>query len=730
IDGNVISIGGAVTTTEEGDVTISNTGLLTILTGTVFDLTGNFSQDSTSPVRFNATNLEARRNTILFRGPVTLGASAAFRALNVTFERTIDGASAGAQNLTVRGDGTLVFDRDIGGTTALRDVSIRATGSGDAAFSAIGGDVISTGDQLFVGQTRLLADEQVLEAGGTSTFMDDVRVTGMTHVRSGGNMTFMGAIDGAGGAGASEGTLDLVLTTPLPLLDTTMDIVEIVDAILAMPVVRIMGSVGDSAGLKPLAGLMVNVVEGTRATFDGTDLELTSLPAAPTIIFGEPGNPGDAIPDININADFFESGLFEKVTVYGNANFNVDTLTLGDANILGTLNSTATTLNLLARPQGFVLIGFDDTPSRPNKYLYGPQVNISRDLGSDIVVAGVTTEVIGGTPTDVIATDDLINMPNLTTVNVVEAEVMVGMDLVNLGGFALFSAPAGRASVASDTADALDAITIIQPIEDDFLIDRSKFFTDDVVDSEAIIVDLDLIGRGIGSDNPAVARALAVAASSELGYLPDDTTVGTVNDEAAEALGLNLQNADPSTLIDSIVGFALYNDGANTGDESPGDARITRNRLDFGLVDEVIDEYYRLFWRPLLDENGDPVLDENGEVVLEDRREEIQDAIAAAADDYQATSGDPGFDPRNFNRFVEFSPEHTNASAYLAQLRRLLDTVELLGLSPRELRISRDKILSYARPQFMTEAEFETIVNFDPNDLAAPGLTPGSEAGE
>jgi hypothetical protein len=319
-------------------------------------------------------------------------------------------------------------------------------------------------------------------------------------------------------------------------------------------------------------------------------------------------------------------------------------------------------------------------------------------------------------------------MPNLTTVNVVEAEVMVGGDMVNLGGFALFSAPEGRASVAGDTADALEGVTIIQPIEDDFLIDRSKFFTDDNVDNEDIIVNLDLIGRGIGSDNPAVARALAVAASSELGDLPDDTTVGTVNDEAAEALGLNLQDADPSTLIDSIVGFALYNDGANTGEEAPGDARITRNRLDFGLVDEVIDEYYRLFWRPALDENGDPIIDENGEVVLEQRLEEIQDAIAAAADDYQATSGDPGFDPRNFNRFVEFSPEHTNASAYLAQLRRLLDTVELLGLSPRELRISRDKILSYARPQFMTEAEFESIVNFDPSDLAAPGLTP--EAGE
>ena len=123
VSGNQFTFGGPVTTTGNGPATITNVGLLTIPTGSPFNLTGAFSQLGTGPVTL-CDSITTTGGQILFTGPVFLCNSVdldtGITLGNITFLNAV----TGSQNLNLAaGFGDITFAQNIGPLNILNVTS-------------------------------------------------------------------------------------------------------------------------------------------------------------------------------------------------------------------------------------------------------------------------------------------------------------------------------------------------------------------------------------------------------------------------------------------------------------------------------------------------------------------------------------------------------------------------------------------------------------------------------
>ncbi|MCL2293957.1 MAG: hypothetical protein FWC36_03730 [Spirochaetes bacterium] len=192
------------------NVSISNSGLLTIGNGANFDLTGNFLQNSNVAVNLGA-NITTVNAPISFAGavtltppavaPITLATGAG--AGNITFNNAVNGG----QNLTLNaGAGNVLFNNPVGATGTLGNITITAAGVTFAANSTVAAGDVS------INNSGTLA----INSGANFTLTGSFTQNGIGNVNLGADIETANAPISF--ISLSPGTITLT-TTPI-LLDT------------------------------------------------------------------------------------------------------------------------------------------------------------------------------------------------------------------------------------------------------------------------------------------------------------------------------------------------------------------------------------------------------------------------------------------------------------------------------------------------------------------------------
>ncbi|MCC6284875.1 MAG: hypothetical protein IT439_06165, partial [Phycisphaerales bacterium] len=675
ISGTTIDFGAVLNANGGASVLFTNSGDLTFEPGARLNLTGDFVQLGAGTVfwniasftTFNDISVAALVTTgdVSFSGPVRLGTNMHVGGNNVAFLNTIDSADASERSFSVDAAGTVTLGDAIGGVFDLAQVFVQTDGA-----ITVGDNVTTTSDQTYNGPLTVLGATE-MTSGGRTTFSSNVTLDDDLTVRSFDTITFGADILGTDTPG--DLTLEITQDIPVFLAETAEDQAR------AMPVIAIGGSMGTADD--PLGEINLNVVEGTRVSDPDN---LSAYPATATILIGVPGEPeGTPVSTIDVFADSFCVGFFEKVSFFGNLNMVLDpagaaegVLKIGDAVVMGTARIQADRIEFQRRPRANYLSAFitgEDTAD----FTYGLQ-----DAGADFIVLGVNADM--GFDDEPLTEDVLTVVGNVGDVVVETVDATIG-DSEVAGNF-FIGLPAGRSSVADASQDALLTVVITQPLEQ---YGRQEMFIEDLA------VDID--GRGVAG-NSAVARAGAIAAADDLAELPQDTSVGASAQEVLNQMGIQLIDVGPDALLDSLVGWALYNDLASS--LGPDENKITRNRVDLTLVDRVISTYNRLF----------NVTGPDGTIVGS-RQAEIKQGFTDAFIAWLTATNAEAFDAGAFDAWIRTSPpEAAQAANDLELLRELLNLIDLLGLSPREFSYARNTILSYIKPDDLSTEDFSALV--------------------
>ena len=195
LTGAAISVNGSATTTNGGTFSVNNSGALTI--GGALNLDGAFTQTGAGAVTVS-NNISTSNDAVSFAANVTLGNDIVIDTNaggggDVTFSGTLNGTTAGADNLTID------------------------AGSGDVFFTSIGQGTrigiltITTADDVSAAAANML--RMVQSAGtGTTSFSGTVDTSSGGLNVTGNNFTFGSTINTTAGSGltvVSTGALTL-----------------------------------------------------------------------------------------------------------------------------------------------------------------------------------------------------------------------------------------------------------------------------------------------------------------------------------------------------------------------------------------------------------------------------------------------------------------------------------------------------------------------------------------
>lgn len=216
-----------------------------------------------------------------YHGGVTLSAaSTTLTGATITFDSTVSGTTTGAQALVI--DATSAVLKGAVGTTGLRLASLEITG----ASTLSGGSVYTTGAQTYTGAVTLGANTQLTATTGdivfTSTVNGDTAATRTLAVNTAGTSRFSGAVGGT--ASLASLSTDAAGTTELGAAITTSGAQTYNDAVDVTGTVTLTAGgnvsfLGDVNGKTAGAGaLSVNTAALTRFAGDvGAARALASL---------------------------------------------------------------------------------------------------------------------------------------------------------------------------------------------------------------------------------------------------------------------------------------------------------------------------------------------------------------------------------------------------------------------------------------------------------------------
>lgn len=191
--------------------------------------------------------------------------------------------------------------------------------------------------------------------------------------------------------------------------------------------------------------------------------------------------------------------------------------------------------------------------------------------------------------------------------------------------------------------------------------------TEDLFFRDQTVLDL----RAQGPTNTNVSEAIAGAAprESQSGNVRRGTSIGSAQEDQLREIGVDPRGLDVQTLVEALVGRAVYDDLPNVPDYSRRRTQITESRLTQSIVASALQTVAE-------------VLGESNS----ERRIQMKENLLAAADAYlESVDASLVTDGVAFRRFVESSPEHTNALNDLDGLARLFDQLRLLALTDFEL---------------------------------------------
>ena len=736
------------------------------------NITGSFIQTgSSADVRIGFSTLDVGANDVLIEGQVTINRDLTISGVSIDIGNTIDSGVGGAGNtigrsLTINADDDVrlgTIGRRIDASSNERALTSLTVNGVTATTITLTGDVVTTEGQAYNSDT-VTSGTANLEAGGNIIFAETLSTSGdFSAMSTGGGFSVASTFTTDGNAtitamqgradfgdaavlggstmiSASEGirfasdilatsnvtASDVLMLELLGTLPTDFDLSNAnalpADIEARLPRIEVLGNIGSSANPMGIVRLVPQTLGSNGVAPLGSTIVLGNAADAVT--------PGTALQNIIIHASSFLVDGITSLSALGN--LTIDTLTntdptaphiivLTDTNVLGTLTLRANDIFLVPRVAADTLIVDNIGGSNVEFIVRSPgaaiavgslQVSGGADDGSPVVPSFFATAVMESASTSdlqMVASD-----LGISSLNLLGSEASAARE----GGLAFLSLPGGTGSIGT-SGDFVDQ-TILTAIRESDNPDNDLF---GAFSRNEFLIDLgggrifvaDLTGDGQTAEGLATALAGAVAAASDIEDLPEDTTISATAREELEELGLQIREATVGTLLESIVGFALYNDTfvQGAGERSGLRAQTTANRLDFALVSNVIAGYRDLLQEQRRDpETGEIVVDpETGAPIFDDRSLEIQAQLAEAVDAYYDQTGAFEFSPAGFNRFIESDPAFTEQVATIERLRELLEDVRLLGLSPYEFNLVKQTILGYVRPQSLSLQELTAVVD-------------------
>ncbi|MCH7604091.1 MAG: hypothetical protein IIB54_15130, partial [Planctomycetes bacterium] len=200
-----------------------------------------------------------------------------------------------------------------------------------------------------------------------------------------------------------------------------------------------------------------------------------------------------------------------------------------------------------------------------------------------------------------------------------------------------------------------------------------------------------------GSDN------LATALPSDPEPIEDDVRPEPFALRPLERLGIYLRSLRSSELLSTVEGIEMFDDAPRKTIRSSQEHKIAVNRLRRASVLAVLKRFDSLVFKQLIDV-------QTGEMELIDQSEQIRATLTGVWVAYAGQSkGEP--DPAGFRVFLSEDPRYADALAYIEGLQSLFREMWIMGLTPREMRLSLNTILGTLMPTSIRPAQLEDLLD-------------------
>lgn len=418
----------------------------------------------------------------------------------------------------------------------------------------------------------------------------------------------------------------------------------------ALPVVSFARDVG---GVNPLREILFNFDEGLGIDGRVNTARIATIIARPRNASGQIVTAPVSPFSITFNTTgAFHMGRNEKLTVGGAVTINAASAVLGDITALGDVTVNAPTIMLNTRLPGTIL---------------GPNNTIGADAGLDFVTGG--RFAFSSVPT------------------------RIGTRPVS------FATPDGTGDSNGNLVTFL--FQAFGPVMPSML----------NAGTSPNIVTLDLRAQGPTNTNVSDALAGAIPRETRFNDVGENPTVGQAQIEDLRQLGIIPRTLELPELLQLLVGWGLYNDYPAGGPGAQGYTTAV-NRLPGDQVTFLLRDYDALFNRDLIDDDGNPVLDEAGGVRRVSRASEIQETLYQSVRRFlTANPGTTSIDPVRFREFLDTNESEAQSREYVEELAGFIRRLELIGLTERELALSKNVLLAPVRPRGITTIQqFEAVI--------------------
>lgn len=611
--------------------------------------------------------------------------------VNTNSDQVYNDAVLVAANTVFSGN-DVAFASTLNPTASGIDLNVRTADAGvDAGEASFGGNVGDTTafrtitTQLRAGVSATDSPNSatvlggVMRATGDINFFQSVVIAAPTTIASsGGSVSFYRRAANGSVINAASGASDSSLT-----------ILSGATASTTVTPIRFNGSVGTTTNR--LTSLTLG---SSNSSFAATT---RAIPNVASIVFTDAFTDAGEIVAANVGATDaftvatgaggFNMGLHEKLTAFGGITVNtLGAAFVSDMNAISNIRIDATAITLRGRDSGSVL---------------EPQAGILQnqtDFGLDFVA------------------DQSINFNAPTT-----------LDGGNNASFAVSDA-AAQANPNAILINGTSAFTFLRGTFSGGV--NPGFFAAPI--GALNLTPLDLRS---GGTNTSVATALAgaIPRDQETRQVTTPVTVSRALQEVLVPMGISLRDLTDEQIVTFLVGRSLYNDvPQRVAAQTAADFKVTPNRLSNAGALRAIAAYRAL---ATTEEVG-----EDGAITYVPRTAEVQTTLEESWYRYLDECDKTGETPTGagWRLWLENpsaggkAEEDTKALESLNLCREYFKRLEELNLSPREVRIPRDRIIAEIKPGLdeLTVDEFLAAVTGNPMARAIPEPANMTQPGE
>ena len=198
---------------------------------------------------------------------------------------------------------------------------------------------------------------------------------------------------------------------------------------------------------------------------------------------------------------------------------------------------------------------------------------------------------------------------------------------------------------------------------------------------------------------------LATALPDQLKPIKDVVQRDPFASRSLERLGIYLRSLRTNELLANVKGSETFDDAPRKANRTPQEHEIAANRLRRASVLAVLKRFDDLVLREVEDE-------ETGEVKFVEQVEQIRTTLASAWSAYSDSTVEEE-EPIGFLEYISANSRHDEALVYIEGLRMLAREMWIMGLTPREMRLSLTAILGPLLPESIEPEQFTDVLGLD-----------------